>query len=93
MQHRNIDAILDGRRSFPSGHSSTAFVGMTFLTLFLAGKTAIFCFSITPSRPFLRSRFARLVVVLTPLAFAVWVAITRIEDYVGRFSDCLSALD
>lgn len=65
---------------------------MTFLTLFLAGKTAIFCFSITPSRPFLRSRFARLVVVLTPLAFAVWVAITRIEDYVGRSSDCLSVL-
>ncbi|KAF8479804.1 lipid phosphate phosphatase 1 [Russula ochroleuca] len=77
----NIDAILDGRRSFPSGHSSTAFVGMTFLTLFLAGKTAAFCFSVTPSRSFLRSRFGRLVIVLSPLAFATWVAITRIEDY------------
>jgi diacylglycerol diphosphate phosphatase/phosphatidate phosphatase len=65
---------------------------MTFLTLFLAGKTAAFCFSVTPSRSFLRSRFGRLVIVLSPLAFATWVAITRIEDYVGRSSDCLSVL-
>jgi diacylglycerol diphosphate phosphatase/phosphatidate phosphatase len=70
-----------------------AFVGMTFFTLFLAGKTAAFCFSITPRGRFLRSRFARLFLVLSPLAFATWVAITRIEDYVGRSSDCPPVLD
>jgi membrane-associated phospholipid phosphatase len=85
IQHRDINQILDGRKSFPSGHSSTAFVGMTFVTLFLAGKTAALCFGITPPcGPFLRSRFARLCLVLSPLAFATWVAITRVEDYVGR---------
>jgi hypothetical protein len=57
---------------------------MTFITLFLAGKTAALCFNFTPPRGgFLRSRFGRLCLVLLPLAFAAWVAITRVEDYVG----------
>jgi hypothetical protein len=56
---------------------------MTFVTLFLAGKTATFCYSITHRSRFLRSRFARLFLILWPLAFATWVAITRVEDYVG----------
>ncbi|KAH9995388.1 lipid phosphate phosphatase 1 [Russula compacta] len=78
----DIDQILDGRQSFPSGHSSTAFAAMSFITLFLAGKTAALCFGITPpSRGFFRSRLARLCLVLFPLVFAIWVAITRIEDY------------
>ena len=67
---------------------------MTFITLFLAGKTAALCFNFTPSRgAFLRSRFGRLCLVLSPLVFAAWVAITRVEDYVRRSSDCLPALD
>ena len=67
---------------------------MTFVTLFIAGKTAALCFNITPSRGlFLRSRFARLCLVLLPLVFAAWVAITRIEDYVCRSSNCFPALD
>ncbi len=94
IQRRDIHQILDGRKSFPSGHSSTAFVGMIFITLFLAGKTGALCFSITPFRgPLLRSRFARLCLVLLPLVSAAWVAITRVEDYVGRSSDCFPALD
>lgn len=60
---------------------------MTFITLFLAGKTAALCFNFTPSRGvFLRSRFARLCLVFLPLVFAAWVAITRVEDYVRRSS-------
>jgi len=86
-QRRDIYQILDGRKSFPCGHSSTAFVGMTFISLFLAGKTAALCFNSTPSRgTLLRSRFARLCLVLLPLVFATWVAITSIEDYVRRSS-------
>ena len=100
-KHRNVDKILDGRRSFPSGHSSTAFVGMTFTVLFLAGKTAGLCFNVSPSPvSFLRSRLARLYLVLSPFAFSTWVAITRIEDYVCssprltllRRSDCLRSV-
>jgi diacylglycerol diphosphate phosphatase/phosphatidate phosphatase len=57
---------------------------MIFVSLFLAGKTAALCFSITPSSViFLRSRLVRLGMVLMPLVFAGWVAVTRIEDYVG----------
>ena len=67
---------------------------MTFVSLFLAGKTAALCFGVTPPcGPFLRSRFVRLGLVLSPLAFAAWVAITRIEDYVGCSPDCIQALD
>lgn len=84
-QHRDTKLVIDGRQSFPSGHSSTAFVAMSFVSLFLAGKTAALCFGITPPcGPFLRSRFVRLCLVLLPLAFAAWVAITRIEDYVSH---------
>ncbi|KAI0255902.1 lipid phosphate phosphatase 1 [Lactifluus subvellereus] len=85
LQHActgDVNKILDGRKSFPSGHSSTAFVGMTFTALFLAGKTAALCFSISPPPvSFLRSRLARLCLVLSPFAFSTWIAITRIEDY------------
>ena len=56
---------------------------MTFTALFLAGKTAALCFSIPPPPvSFLRSRLARLCLVLSPFAFSTWIAITRIEDYV-----------
>ena len=59
---------------------------MTFITLFLASKTAALCFNFTPSRGvFFRSRFARLCLILLSLVYASWVAITRVEDYVRRF--------
>ncbi|KAF8269816.1 lipid phosphate phosphatase 1 [Lactarius quietus] len=78
----NIHHIIEGRRSFPSGHSSTAFVGMTFTALFLAGKTAALCFKVSPyPGSLLNSRLARLMLVLLPLAFSTWVAVTRVEDY------------
>ncbi|KDQ61536.1 hypothetical protein JAAARDRAFT_123095 [Jaapia argillacea MUCL 33604] len=74
--------ILDGRKSFPSGHSSTAFAGMTFLALFLAGQTAAWCFSAPiPQSSWLGSRLSRFAVTLAPLFWATWVAISRLEDY------------
>ncbi|KII87338.1 hypothetical protein PLICRDRAFT_163392 [Plicaturopsis crispa FD-325 SS-3] len=74
--------IRDGRRSFPSGHSSTAFAGMTFLSLFIAGKTAAWCFRAPLAPASLRSsRLTRLFITLIPLLYASWVAITRVEDF------------
>ncbi|KAH9066693.1 lipid phosphate phosphatase 1 [Lactarius vividus] len=85
-----IDDIVDGRKSFPSGHSSTAFVGMTFTALFLAGKTAALCFNVSPfPGTLLNSRLARLVLVLMPLVFSTWVAITRVEDYRHHKEDAI----
>lgn len=76
-------SILDGRRSFPSGHSSTAFAGMTFLSLWLAGMTGAWCLAQPVSGgAFLHSKLARLTLSLLPLAFATWVAVSRMEDYV-----------
>ncbi|KAK7686155.1 hypothetical protein QCA50_010375 [Cerrena zonata] len=78
----SLDKVLDGRRSFPSGHSSTAFSGMTFLSLWLAGVTCAWCFSeAMPSRSLLSSRIARTCLTLFPMAFATWVAVSRVEDY------------
>ncbi|PCH36340.1 acid phosphatase/Vanadium-dependent haloperoxidase [Wolfiporia cocos MD-104 SS10] len=73
--------ILDGRRSFPSGHSSTAFSGMMFLSLWLAGMTGAWCITRSaPARSLLSSKLARLIFSILPLAFATWVAISRVED-------------
>jgi membrane-associated phospholipid phosphatase len=89
---RDMERIIDGRQSFPSGHTSTAFVGMTFVSLFFAGKTAALCFSVAPSfGSFLRSRLVRLCLILSPIVFATWVAVTRIEDYVGSLPRLLSS--
>ncbi|KAH9832594.1 lipid phosphate phosphatase 1 [Rhodofomes roseus] len=78
----DVETILDGRKSFPSGHSSTAFSGMMFLSLWIAGMTGAWCITRpTVARSFLASRLARLSLSLLPLLFATWVAISRLEDY------------
>lgn len=80
---RKTKTILDGRKSFPSGHSSTAFSGMTFLALWLAGNTAAWCFGSTKPPGSLRSsRLGCLLLTLLPLSWATFVAISRMEDYV-----------
>lgn len=81
---RKLEKVLDGRRSFPSGHSSEVFAGMTFLSLFLAGITGAWLFGqSSPGRAFSSSRLARLFMTLSPIAWAVWVAVSRVEDYVS----------
>ncbi|KXN87438.1 Putative lipid phosphate phosphatase 3, chloroplastic [Leucoagaricus sp. SymC.cos] len=85
--------ILDGRQSFPSGHSSTAFAGMVFLSLWIAGQTAGLCPSVTPSVKWLPSRMGTFILTFIPLFWAVHVAVTRVEDYVCVMSlSCFSFL-
>ena len=80
---RDLETVMDGRRSFPSGHSSTAFSGMMFLSLWVAGITGAWCITRpATARNFLASRLARLGLSFLPLFFATWVAISRLEDYV-----------
>lgn len=70
----------DGFRSFPSGHASAAFAGLTFLALFLAAKTHL-----------RRSPHALAVwIVITPLMAATLVAISRTMDYRHHATDVIA---
>ncbi|KZV65173.1 lipid phosphate phosphatase 1 [Peniophora sp. CONT] len=79
--------VKDGHRSFPSGHSSTAFVGMTLVALVLASKTGSVCGS-APTR--IGSRYSRLVLTLLPFVWSAYVAISRVEDYRHHKEDVLA---
>jgi diacylglycerol diphosphate phosphatase/phosphatidate phosphatase len=68
----NHHTLHDGWRSFPSGHSSFAFSGLGYLSLFLAGQLHVF-------RP--RTDLARVLLALAPLLGAALIAISRCEDY------------
>lgn len=74
--------LRDGRQSFPSGHSSIAFAGMVFLSLWLSGKTGLFRHHGGTSW--------KAVVALIPIAIATTVAVSRVVDYHHNFSDILA---
>lgn len=74
--------VQEGRRSFPSGHSSSAFFGCVILMLFLAGKNRCFAYSaVFPSSGILQSRFLRLSLAISPLFLSTFVAASRWEDH------------
>jgi membrane-associated phospholipid phosphatase len=76
--------IADGRKSFPSGHTSWAFSGMTFLSLWFASQTGAWCFHLPlPAASLRATRIGRFALTLLPLFWAVFVAITRIQDNVS----------
>ncbi len=87
-----LDAtIANGRKSFPSGHSSTAFSGMFFLSLLIAGQTASWCFNIPKApRCFKSSRMGAFVLTILPLFWAIHVAVSRLQDYVSCPFHCFS---
>ncbi|KIW29780.1 uncharacterized protein PV07_05568 [Cladophialophora immunda] len=68
----DLRTLLDGWRSFPSGHSSWAFSGLGYLSLFLAGQMHVF-------RP--RTDLASILLFLAPLVCAALVAMSRLADY------------
>lgn len=77
-----VQTIVNGRKSFPSGHSSTAFSGMFLLSLWMAGQTAAWCFHVPrPARTISSSRMIRFTLTLLPISWATFVAISRVEDY------------
>eukprot|EP00158_Paraphelidium_tribonemae_P001949 Partr_v1_DN24984_c0_g1_i4_m45251 putative phosphatidic acid phosphatase type len=72
--------VREGRKSFPSGHSSMAFSGLGFLALYLAGKLQVFN----------RSAYAwKFFVVLFPLIGAYLIAVSRVDDYYHHWQDVL----
>ncbi|KAI8322108.1 PAP2-domain-containing protein, partial [Martensiomyces pterosporus] len=69
---QDIAVLNEGFRSFPSGHTSLSFAGMTYLTYFLAGKLHIF------DR---QGHSVKSFVVFLPLLVASIVGATRVSDY------------
>ncbi|KAG6008641.1 hypothetical protein E4U43_000112 [Claviceps pusilla] len=67
--------LQDGWRSFPSGHSSFAFAGLGFLSLYMAGQLHVFHHRVGGRD------LGRALLCLLPLIGATLVAISRCEDY------------
>lgn len=74
----------DPRKSFPSGHASISFCGLTLLTLFLHGRFGLNCTAgeanlqmAAPTR--LRKRFVSLFSLL-PMGLAGFIAASRVVD-------------
>lgn len=77
---------LDGRRSFPSGHSAASFAGLFYLTLWLSGKLKLF----HPSRS---GETWKIILCFFPTFCAFFIAITRTRDYYHNFSDIIAGSD
>jgi membrane-associated phospholipid phosphatase len=97
MLHRTAQSVLEGRLSFPSGHTSTAFSGMVFLSLWIAGQTGAWRFTTSQVPGSIRSsRTVIFSLTLLPIFWAMHVGITRIQDHVSailRFlPQCLNSV-
>jgi diacylglycerol diphosphate phosphatase/phosphatidate phosphatase len=73
--------VAEGRRSFPSGHTSSSFAGLMFAAFFLAGQMSLFDGE---------GRAYRLVVSVIPFLLAVFVGISRVMDYRHHWQDVLA---
>ncbi|KAJ2863216.1 hypothetical protein GGH94_003761 [Coemansia aciculifera] len=71
----------DGMRSFPSGHTSFAFAGFTYLSLWLGGHMHI------GDR---RGRAYKSFVALVPLLTAMLIGVSRTKDYRHHWQDVLA---
>lgn len=65
--------VIEGRKSFPSGHTSIGFTSMGFLCLYLFGKFHVFAGEG-------RSESWKFVLCLLPLFLATFMGVSRIID-------------
>ncbi len=76
----NMSKLIDGFRSTPSGHASFSFSGLLYLSLWLSGQFSIF----RPGVEIYRAFCAGL-----PIIGALYISISRTEDYRHHFIDIL----
>lgn len=73
--------VIEGRKSFPSGHSTLSMAGLAYLSIYLGAKLghmqggAVF------------GNFWKIVAASTPWLFALWVGLSRLEDYWHHWED------
>ncbi|KAJ1933637.1 hypothetical protein GGF37_006657 [Kickxella alabastrina] len=77
----NMAVLNEGFRSFPSGHTSLSFAGMTYVMFFLAGKLHVFDTKGHAYKSF---------VVFAPLLVAAIVGATRVSDYWHHPTDVIA---
>ncbi len=74
-----LNDVRQGRRSFPSGHTSMSFSGLLYLSLYL--MYYLKCFGGSRTNTERTEAFVwKVLISLAPLSVAVGVAITRIRD-------------
>ncbi|CAG9782139.1 unnamed protein product [Diatraea saccharalis] len=79
FRNPNIKDVMEGRKSFPSGHSSFAFCSMGYLSIWLCGRLRVLSWN--------RGDVIRITACLIPLVLASLVAISRICDHHHHWED------
>ncbi|CCH43768.1 Lipid phosphate phosphohydrolase 1 [Wickerhamomyces ciferrii] len=74
----NYELILEGLRSTPSGHASIAFSGLHYVTLFLFAQLSVWSN---------RKRIHLLLLSVLPEFIALFIALSRTQDYRHHFGD------
>lgn len=75
--------LVEGMKLTPLGHSSIAFAGLGFLTLWLLGQAKLM-------QPNQRQPIYKFIVAFIPIAIATYIALLRTQDYRHHFGDVIS---
>ena len=80
--------VSDAFQSFPSGHTSTAFCGLGYLSLYLFSLAFTGSFKTREmAQSYHVNQGWKTVLCLLPIGLAIWIGLTRIVDYFHNFDD------